>query len=193
MPGTELLKPRMTTPARFSYWFILGIFVLIDWLHLAGPFLVILFAYLAITKLNLFKRWAKWPAVLIFLIFLAGAIYGLGAVINQAVKTLPELADKVIPDMLEWAQKHNIKLPDITDFQSLKEFATESVKSETHYLGSAAKVARGAGTQFVFVLIAIVVAISIFLNPRLELGRADGAATNFYSACCDAVAERFKR
>ena len=61
----------VTQPTRVSYWFIAGAIVLVGWLHLAMPLLAILFAYLALTKLHLFKRWGKWAAVLIFLVVLA--------------------------------------------------------------------------------------------------------------------------
>ena len=180
------------TAARVSYWFILGIIVLVGWLHLATPLLTILFAYLALTKLDFFNRFGKWPAVLLFLILLAGVLYGLGWVINQAVQnTLPDIADRAIPLLIDWAKKHNIELP-FTDFDSLKDVASETVKNQVHYLGSVAKIARGATAQFTFLLIGVVVSVSIFLNPRIELDRRPNAPPrNFYSSCCDQIAARF--
>src|SRR6266478_9249378 len=130
------------TPARVSYWFILGIIVLVGWLHLATPLLAILFAYLALAKLNFFKRFGKSLPVMLFLVVLAAVSYGLGWVINQAVQTtLPEIGDRAVPLVIEWAKKHNIELP-FTDFDSLKDVASETVKNQVHYLGSVAKVAR---------------------------------------------------
>ncbi len=180
------------TAARVSYWFILGIIVLVGWLHLATPLLTILFAYLALTKLDFFNRFGKWPAVLLFLILLAGVLYGLGWVINQAVQTtLPEIGDRAVPLVIDWAKKHNIELP-FTDFDSLKDLASETVKNQVHYLGSVAKIARGATAQFAFLLIGVVVSVSIFLNPRIELDRRPNAPPrNFYSSCCDQIAARF--
>jgi len=180
------------TAARVSYWFILGIIVLVGWSHLATPLLTILFAYLALTKLDFFNRFGKWPAVLLFLILLAGVLYGLGWVINQAVQnTLPDIADRAIPLLIDWAKKHNIELP-FTDFDSLKDVASETVKNQVHYLGSVAKIARGATAQFAFLLIGVVVSVSIFLNPRIELDRRPNAPPrNFYSSCCDQIAARF--
>ncbi len=193
MAQIEMTGQSPNQAARFSYWFIVGTLVLVGWLHLATPLLAVLFAYLALTKLHLFKRWGKWPAVLLFLIVLAAVAYGLGAIINQAVKTLPDvLADKAIPAIIQWAKEHNIELP-FTDFDSLKDAATEEVKSEVHYIGSVAKIARGATAQFAFVLIGCVVSISIFLNPRVELDRGPNAAPkNLYSSCCDQIATRFR-
>jgi len=179
-------------PARVSYWFILGVIVLVGWLHLATPLLAILFAYLALTKLNFFKRFGKSLPVMLFLVVLAAVSYGLGWVINQAVQTtLPEIGDRAVPLVIEWAKKHNIELP-FTDFDSLKDVASETVKNQVHYLGSVAKVARGATAQFAFLLIGVVVAISIILSPRFELDRpANAPPRNFYSSCCDQIAARF--
>jgi len=184
------LNPQI--PTRVSYWFILGTIVLVGWLHLATPLLAILFAYLALTKLNFFKRFGKSLPVMLFLVVLAAVSYGLGWVINQAVQTtLPEIGDRAVPLVIEWAKKHNIELP-FTDFDSLKDVASETVKSQVHYLGSVAKVARGATAQFAFLLIGVVVAISIFLSPRFELDRpANAPPRNLYSSCCDQIAARF--
>src|SRR6476646_7986120 len=111
MAQGETINRIVNQPSRVSYWFILGSIVLVGWLHLAMPLLAILFAYLALTKLYLFRRWCRWPAVVIFLIFLAGLAYGLGALINQAVQTLPVIADEAIPKVIQWAKQHNIELP----------------------------------------------------------------------------------
>ena len=191
MEQSENAKEMVDRPAQVSYWFILATVVLVGWLHLATPLLAILFAYLALTKLQFFKRWGKWPAVVIFLIVLAGAAYALGAIINQAVRTLPEVADEAIPKIVQWAKEHKIELP-LTDFDSFKDWATDTVKTQVHYVGSVAKIARGASAQFAFLIIGVVVAISIFLNPRFELDRnAQNPPKNFYSSCCDQIRTRF--
>ena len=165
--------------------------MLIGWLHLATPLLVILFSYLALTKLNFLKHRGKWVAIALFLILVGAIGYGLGNIINQAVRTLPDVADQAIPSILQWAKQHHIE-PPFTDYDSLKEWATDAVKGQVHYLGSVAKFARGATAQFAFVLIGVVVAISIFLHPQLELGRNPGQRPlNLYSLCCDQIALRF--
>jgi len=192
MIQVDVIEQRGDGPARFSYWFMVGTLLVIGWLHLTTPLLVIFFAYLVLSKLYFLKRWGKWPAVILFLIVVAGVASGLGSVINQTVETLPAIAKDSIPRMIQWAKQHNIELP-FTDFDSLKDLATETVKNQAHYLGSVAKVARGAGTQFVFLIIGIVVAISIFLNPRLELGqKANTGGQNLYSLCCEQIAARFR-
>jgi predicted PurR-regulated permease PerM len=192
MPENSERAPNR--PAQFSYWFILITFVLVAWLQLATPLLAILFAYLALSKFHFLKRWGKWLAVVLFFVVLAGIAYGLGFVVNQTVRDLlPDIEDKAIPAMIQWAKQHNIELP-FTDFDSLKDLATETVKNQAHYLGSVARIARGAGTQLVFLIIGVVVAVSLFLNPQLEIDRETySTPRNLYSLCCDEIATRFAR
>jgi predicted PurR-regulated permease PerM len=178
-------------PERISYWFMLGTLVLLGCLHLATPLLVAFFGYLALTKLHFVKRGGKWLAVVLFLILVSALAYGLGHFVKQTVRALPEIADKAIPSVIEWGEQHQIDLP-FTDYDSLKDLAFDTVRSEVSYLGRVARFARGATTQFLFVLVGCVVAISIFLNPRLELDREKYAVRdNLYSLCCDHIAKRF--
>jgi predicted PurR-regulated permease PerM len=165
--------------------------LLVVGLRLATPLLAVLFAYLALTRLALFKRRGKWLAVVIFFVLLGGVAYGLGYVINQTVRSMPEIADKSIPLIFDWAKQYGIELP-FSDYDSLKDLAFDTVKGEVHYLGSVAKFARGAAAQFLFLVAGCVVAISIFLNPRFELDRDPSAGpANLYSKCCEAIRERF--
>jgi predicted PurR-regulated permease PerM len=158
-------------------------------LHLATPLLAALFTYLALQKLTLPKRGGKWLAIAVLLICLLGIAYGLGYFINQTVRALPEIADKAIPSIIETAQRNGIQLP-FTDYDSFKELAFDTVKSEVKYLGSFAKVARGATTHILFLMAGCVVAISLFLSPRFETGDPL-SANNLYSQCCTAIARRF--
>ena len=191
MSEVELVKHAPAKPARFSYWFIAATLVLIGWLHLATPLLAILFSYLALTRLNFLKHRAKWVAVVLLLVLVSAVSYGLGYIINQAVRTLPDVADVAIPKIIQWAKQHRIE-PPFSDYDSLKDWATDIVKGQAQYLGSVAKFARGATTQFVFLIVGVVVAISIFLNPQLELGgEPANRPNNFYSLCCENIARRF--
>lgn len=176
---------------RFSYLFMLGIFVLVWTLHLATPLLTVLFTYLALNRLKFARRGGKWVAVGIFVVLLAGTAYTLGYVINQTVRTLPEIAERAVPAVIQWAQQHGIELP-FTDYDSLKDLALDTVKSEVSYLGSAAKVARGAGTEAVFLLAGVVIAVSLFLHPQFELGQESASAgRNLYARCTQGITERF--
>ena len=191
MAKDDSLAVSPSKPARFSYFFIAGTLVLVGFLHLATPLLVAFFDYLALTKLCYLKRGGKWLAVALFLILVAALAYALGHFVNQTGRALPEIADKAIPSVILWGQQHQIELP-FTDYDGLKDLAFDTVKSKVRYLGSVARFARGATTQFLFVRIGCVVAISIFLNPRLDLDREKYAVhDNLYSLCCEHVANRF--
>jgi predicted PurR-regulated permease PerM len=59
-------------------------------------------------------------------------------------------------------------------------------------MGSAVKFARGATSEVLFIIVGLVVAIAVFLNPRLERGReSQPIRHNLYSLCCEAIEERF--
>jgi predicted PurR-regulated permease PerM len=192
MADSAPIRPTEGKPARISYLFMLGTLVLVGCFRLATPLLVAFFAYLALTKLHFVKRGGKLLAVALFLILVSGVAYGLGHFVNQTIRALPEIADKAIPSVIQWAREYQIELP-FTDYDSLKDLAFDTVKSQVNYLGNVARFARGATTQFIFVLVGCVVAISIFLNPRLELDREKYPVhNNLYSLCCDQIAKRFE-
>ena len=178
-------------PRRISYWFIAATLVLIGWLHMTTMLLAALFSYLALTRLNFLKHRGKWVAVVLLLVLVSAIAYLLGYIINQAVRTLPEVADQAIPLIIQWAKQHQVE-PPFTDYDSLKDWATDTVKGQVQYLASVAKFARGAGRLFVFLIAGVVAAISLFLNPRFELGGESGnRPNNFYSSCCEQIARRF--
>jgi predicted PurR-regulated permease PerM len=177
--------------SRYSYLFMAGLAVLIVWLHLATPLLAALFAYLALSRLDTGKRWGKTLAVIAFLIALASIAYALGYFINQTIRALPEIGDKAIPAIIAWAKQYGIELP-FSDYDSLKDFAFDTVKTEVRFLGSFAKFARGASTEALFLAAGCVVAVSAFLHPRFELSAdATRPSENLYTGCCREIAARF--
>src|SRR2546427_1577431 len=159
----------MSRPARISYWFILVTLVLVGWLHLATPLLAVLFSYLVLTRLHHARN--RWVAVSMFAVVLLGIAYALAYFINQAIETLPKVAETAVPSIIAFAEERGVELP-FTDYQSLKALAIDTVKDQAHYLGNAANFAKGATTQFVFMIIGCVVAASIFLNGKLDLDQA---------------------
>lgn len=191
MTAVENSKPGPGVPTRVSYLFMLATLILVSWLHVATPLLAALFSYLALTKLNFSPRRGRWLAVALFLILLAGISWGLGHFATQTVRALPEIVNKAIPSIIQWAEQHQIELP-FTDYNSLKELGFDTMKSQTAYLTNVARAARGTTTQVVFLIMGCVVAIGFFLTPRLELDREKHPVrNNLYSLCCDQVAERF--
>jgi predicted PurR-regulated permease PerM len=191
MTQRDSIKPIITTPVRFSYWFMAGLFILIGALHLATPLLASLFAYLALVHLR-FKRGDKWLSVAIFLLLVSAAAYVLGYVINQTIRSLPEIADKAIPSVIQWAKQYQIELP-FTDYDSLKDVAMDAIKSQVDYLNRFARIARGATTQLVFLVVGCIVAISLFFHPKFEPDHnSDAAPDNLYSLSCAQIEQRFR-
>ncbi len=138
------------------------------------------------------KRGGRWLPIALFLILIAAVAYGLGYVVNQAVRVLPHVAEQAIPWVIQWAKEHSIELP-FTDYDSLKDLALDTVKNEVQNLGRVARFAQGATTQFAFLIVACVLAIGLFLNPRFELEwERHDMAHNMYSMVCKAITERFK-
>jgi len=182
--------PRLVaTPVRISYAIIILMLLLVGWLHLATPLLSVLFSIFVLDKLH-FTR-SKLPAVVLFIIVVSGIMYATGHFINGAVIALPKIADDTIPSVIAWAQARGVELP-FTDFDSLKALGVDTVKEQVHYLRNFANFARGATAQFVFLIIGMVVAVSLFINSQLDLDRAKHSVKyNLYSLSCEEIRWRF--
>jgi predicted PurR-regulated permease PerM len=176
----------MTRTARFSYFFIATVIVLAGVTHLATPLVTVLFSYFALRKLNFAKR--KWLSVVLFLVVVAATLYSFGFLIRQAFIAFPKIATESIPPIIAYAQSHGIDLP-FSDLDSLKAATVDVVKDEFLFMGN---FARAVTTQLVFVLIGIVVAVSLFLNPRVEKFSDMPAGPNLFTAITDEIRIRFR-
>jgi predicted PurR-regulated permease PerM len=180
----------MTNQARLSYAVLAVTLILVGLLQLGAPFLALLFSYFVLTKLSRFIP-NKWVTLAVFILVVAALTYTAGHFIRAAIAALPKIADNSIPAAITWAQEHNLELP-FTDFEGLKATAMDRIKDEAHYLGDLANFFRHASTTFVFIIIAIVCAVSLFFNSRLDLFReSHKVRNNLYSVCCDEVTARF--
>ena len=174
-----------------SYAIIFLPFILIAWLHLVTLLLSTFVSYYILTKLRFGKRLGKKPAVAVFLILLLAVSYGITVFTNQTIASLPEIADRAIPSVLQWAERFQVPLP-FTDFESLKQVARETLSNQTNYLRKVAGLAGAAVMHLTLGLIGCVVAVNLFLNSRLELDRPPSSAPdNLYSLVCDEIAQRF--
>ena len=181
----------MNRANRISFAFILLTLVMTAWFHLGALLLSVLFSYFILTKLNFMKPRAKWLAVAVFLILLAGIAYVLTYLIHATVRALPSIADRAVPAIVDWATVNKIDLP-FTDLESLKDQAFEFARSQAKNIGAFADVARGATTQFIYLFVGCVVAIGLYLNPRLEPDHpANARRNNLYSACCNEIEQRY--
>lgn len=172
-------------PPVATYIIFLVLFVMLGWLHLATVLVTTLFAYLALRALS-FGRF-KWIAVLLFLVLLAAMFYGFGHFVRKAIVDLPTIVSTSIPKIVAFASERGVELP-FTDVDSLKTLAMESVQETVGYLG---KFAQLATKEFVFLIAGVVVAIGIFLNPRLDFDQSPHPL-NLYSLHCARLAELFK-
>jgi len=165
--------------------------IMTGWLHLGTLLLSVLFSYFAISKLNFLKARGKWPAIAIVLALLAGAAYGLAYIVQATAEALPAIAEKAVPAIIQWAASHQITLP-FTNLDSLKQEAINFSAKEAHDIWKFADFARGATTEFVYLSTGCLVAMGLFLNPRLEMDHPSGAARrNMYSLCCEEIGHRF--
>jgi predicted PurR-regulated permease PerM len=180
----------MTKQARWSYIVLAITLVLIGFLQLGVPLLALLFSYFVLTKLSRFIP-NKWVTLAIFILVVAGIGYTAGHFARAAVNALPKIADNSIPSAIAWAEEHDLSLP-FTDFEGMKAHAMTAIKDQAKYLGDFANFARHASTTFVFIIIAIVCAVSLFFNGQLDLfPESHKVRNNLYSVYCNEITARF--
>jgi predicted PurR-regulated permease PerM len=176
----------MTRPVQVSYVVMILLFVLVAWLGLATPFITVLFSYFAMQKLAF--RGSRTLGILLFTLVVLGVGYGSGYFFNQALHAFPKIAQNAIPAIIKFAKEHNLELP-FTDLESLKAVALDTVLEQVRYIGKHATV---AGKQAVLFVIGLVVAISLFLNSRLDLERGRPGGENLYAHICREIEARFR-
>ncbi len=168
-----------------SYAFFILIVVTVGVLHLTTVFVTVLFAYLTLRALSFGKN--KWVSIGLFLISLSVLFYGFAFFVRHAIIALPEIASTAIPVIVRFATERGIVLP-FTDMESLKTLMIESIHETAVYLGGYAGVAT---KEFLLVIVGIVVAISMFINPTLDFDHSP-RPLNLYSLYCARVAELFR-
>jgi predicted PurR-regulated permease PerM len=170
---------------RWSYVLVFGTMILVGWFGMGTPFITVLFSYFVLDKLMVLKR--KWLTVAVFatLVLVLGVV--LGFFLDQAIKTLPQVAEKALPAITHYAEGKGLSLP-FTDWESLRTTFLDSLKGQMRYLGNFAKI---ASKQVVFLLIGVVVAISLFLNPAFFTTRTNISRSNAYTVFCEETAVRF--
>jgi predicted PurR-regulated permease PerM len=173
-------------PIYISYIFFAVTIVLVAALHLATPLLTVLFCYFAIKKLYVTR--SKTIALILFLVVMGLSFYAFAIFVKYAIKGLPEIAENSIPKVLAYAEQHQIELP-FDDKDSLKALVMEKIRHQVGYLGNFAKLAT---KEFVFLLIGIVVACSLFLNPAMDLEKGrHRLRNNLYTLTTDQIVMRF--
>jgi len=186
-PGLSSSNTAMTTPAKISYAFIVLILLLVCLLHLATPFITVLFAFFALNKL----RFGGSKGLAVALLLLLVLALGVGGYFfsKHAYVALPKIAATTIPVVIEYAEKNQIELP-FSDYNSLKAVAREAVAEQAGNLGKFIKATLFMTVAF---LIGLVVAISLFLNARFQLDAEPLVGDeNLYSATWLEIGQRFR-
>lgn len=179
--------PLLLRPTTFSYALLFATLVLVGALNLTTPFVTVLFSYLLLERLHFARRGPRWVAVGLFLVIIAALFYGFTLSLRRAWVVFPEIAATVIPAVVRFATEHGIDLP-FEDLESLRALAMDSVRDTLGYVGNFAKIAT---KESIFLIIGVVVAVGIFLNPELDPDRQRHPRA-LYSVYSDAVAERFR-
>ena len=177
---------NMTTTQKFSFYF-LGIFLLVvGFTQLTAPFILILFSVLALREVN--GRLKKsYLTIIVYIMMVTTLLYAVFYAGREAIKSVPEVADKSIPIILEWTSEQGIELP-FNDMDSFKTELVHSIQSETALVASSAE---HATRQLVVMLLALVISAGIFLNSKLDLTESYTIKNNIYAASCNEIAERF--
>jgi predicted PurR-regulated permease PerM len=150
----------MNHPRRISYVMMAALLVFIGWFHLGVLVLTAFFGYFALEKFS-FGR-SKILGVILYLVVIAGIGCGLFVFSHRAYKALPEIAERTIPAVVDFAEGKGIQLP-FSDYASLKTTALAEVKDKAANVG---RYAREAVFQSALVIIGLIVAASLFSNAR---------------------------
>ena len=150
----------MSLPTRISYATMALMLVLIGWLHLSTLVLTVLFGYFALQMFSIRKN--KVVGVVIYIVVVVGAIWGLIFVLNRAQETLPKIASDTIPAIVNYAESKHIELP-FTDYASAKTLLVQESQDQVANFGRYLKTAI---LQIAMFLIGLVVAVSMYLSAR---------------------------
>ncbi len=172
---------------KYSFGFMVGLLALTGWLNLGVLLLTSLFGFLLLHVLNFRQR--KSLAIALFAFVIALVSYLTINFGKHAVVALPKVAETAIPSLVAWAQQHGKELP-FTDWDSLKTTATGAVMEQTHYLTNVAQFASGAARVVLQFIIGCVVAVSLFINSKINLDRDE--PDSLYGLCSHEIAARFR-
>jgi predicted PurR-regulated permease PerM len=177
----------MTHAARISYGIIIALFVFIGWLHLGVLTLTLLFGYFALQQFNFAGK--KFLAIAIYIIVVVAIGWGLYYFSRRAFKTLPEIANKTIPALVNFAESKQIELP-FSDYATLKTMALEKVNDSVATISHYAHSTLLALAQL---LIGLVAAVSLFLNAKWGTEGDVQSRGSVYNTVIEELTVRFRR
>ena len=176
----------MIDPVKISYAFMAVAMVLVGALDMATPLVAVFFSYFALTKLRL--RQKPWIAITLFILLASAILFALFFFLNRVRVALPDITAKLIPLVVDHAKNFGFELP-FRDWDDLKEMLTDSPKE----IENLWRTFVFSGKQLIMVIIGVVVAISVFVNHEVDLGRAKHVMkNNLYSMATDQIVLRFR-
>ncbi len=175
----------MSQASRISYLFVVALLLLASTLHITTPLITVLFAFFAMSRLSFWGQ--RWLGVTLSGLLFAGVLWGAGFFANQAVVAFPKIGEEAIPKVIEYAESKGLALP-FTDWKSLKVLALEKLQQQAASVGF---YARRTLVELVSCIVGVVVAVSLFLGSKLDLGMPPGSPRrNLYSAVAEALVAR---
>ncbi len=166
----------MNRATKISYVLMAVLLLMIGLLHMSTLLLTGLFSYFALERLS-FGRWKRTSAIL-FLVLLSALAYGAFYFAKKAIVARPNIAETTVPAVIGLAEKYDVDMP-FTDYESLKKLAMDSLSDRWTRFGAYAKT---MATQAASFLIGVVVALSLFLSTKVNLGESDDAVKdNLYA------------
>jgi len=150
----------MSHSLRISYVTMAVLLVLVGWFHLGVLLITAFFGYFALEQFS-FGR-SRILGLVIYLVVVVGVGCGLFFFSHRVFKALPEIAERTIPAVVEFAEKKGIELP-FSDYASLKTTALAEVKDKAANVG---RYAREIVFQIALMIIGLFVAASLFLDTR---------------------------
>jgi len=190
---TEIRRGTLQSrPMYISYFFFAATLVLVGSLHLATPLLTVLFCYFVISKLHFVR--SKALTLTLFIAVIVIAFWGFVVFLRHTTgkegrEGLLKIVETALPRAMSFAEQNGIQLP-FDDMDSLKSLTVARIRGQVKYLGNYAKV---ASKEFVFLLIGVVVAGSLFLNPAMDLEKGrHRLRNNLYTLTTDEIVKRFQ-
>ncbi|MGV3756878.1 MAG: AI-2E family transporter [Verrucomicrobiota bacterium] len=177
----------MTKQVRISYAFMLILLILVGWLSMATLLLTTLFSYLSLRVLSLGR--SKALGVMLFALLASSAAVGLVYFAKQAYNTFPIIADNTVPAIVDYANKQGVELP-FSDYATLKAELIREAKEQSARLGG---FARAVTFQVVYLIMGIVVAVSLFINSKLDFDSQPHAdRNNLWAQTATEIRRRFR-
>jgi predicted PurR-regulated permease PerM len=180
------MNDGMTRSRRISYGIMAGLLVLTGWFHLGTLVVTAFFGFFALQKFS-FGR-SRFLGVAIYLVAVVAIFCGLFYFSHRVYKTLPEIADRTIPAVTDYAERKGIQLP-FTDYASMKEVTLNGIKQRLANIGL---YARAAFFQLALLIVGLVVALSLFLNRRWGTDDPQMSQDSLYATVVGELAVRFE-